>query len=179
MLNVSNLPESTVRRLIWIASVAIPLVVILLLSLPRIDIGVDTSLIPRLNAIINTSVSVLLLVGYFLIRQKQVSAHRKVMLTAFGLSVLFLVSYVVYHLTHEEVRFGGTGWIRALYLFVLITHVGLSVFVVPLALFTMYPALMGRYREHKRVARWTFPLWLYVSVTGVLVYVFLRPYYPQ
>ncbi|MCS7153122.1 MAG: DUF420 domain-containing protein [Bacteroidia bacterium] len=179
MPNVSNLPESTVRRLIWIASVAIPLVVILLLSLPRIDIGVDTSFIPRLNALINTSVSVLLLVGYFLIRQKQVSAHRKVMLTAFGLSVLFLVSYVVYHLTHEEVRFGGTGWIKVLYLFVLITHVGLSVFVVPLALFTMYPALMGRYGEHKRLARWTFPLWLYVSVTGVLVYVFLHPYYPQ
>jgi putative membrane protein len=100
------------------------------------------------------------------------------MLTAFALSVLFLVSYVVYHLTHEEVRFGGTGWIKAVYLFILITHIGLSVFVVPLALFTLYPALLGRYRQHRRLARWTFPLWLYVSVTGVLVYVFLAPYYP-
>lgn len=178
MQTLLGLPEKSIRRLIWIVSVAIPLVVIVLLSLPRVDIGIDTGFIPRLNALINTSVSVLLLVGYFLIRRRQIAAHRKVMLTAFALSVLFLVSYVIYHLTHEEVRFGGTGWVKGLYLFILITHIGLSVFVVPLALFTIYPALLGRYADHKALARWTFPLWLYVSVTGVLVYVFLSPYYP-
>jgi putative membrane protein len=165
------------RPVIWTVSVAIPLVVIVLLSMPRVDIGADTSFIPRFNALLNTAVSVLLVVGYVLIRQGRRDLHQKVMLTAFGLSVLFLVSYVVYHLTHEEVRYGGTGLWRVVYLFVLITHVGLSVFIVPLALFTLRPALLGKYGDHRRLARWTFPLWLYVSVTGVLVYVFLAPYY--
>jgi putative membrane protein len=165
------------RPVIWTVSVAIPLVVIVLLSLPRVDIGADTSFIPRFNALLNTAVSVLLVVGYVLIRQGRRDLHQKVMLTAFGLSVLFLVSYVVYHLTHEEVRYGGTGLWRVVYLFVLITHVGLSVFIVPLALITLRPALLGKYGDHRRLSRWTFPLWLYVSVTGVLVYVFLAPYY--
>lgn len=173
-----SLSEGNLRVLIWGVSIAIPLVVIVLLQLPRIDIGIDTSFIPRLNALINSAVTVLLTVGYFLIRKGRREEHRKVMLTAFALSVLFLVSYVVYHLTHEEVRFGGTGWIKAVYLFILITHIGLSVFVVPLALFTLYPALLGRYGQHRRLARWTLPVWLYVSVSGVLVYVFLAPYYP-
>lgn len=179
MPSLIGLSDKAMYRLIWAVSVAIPLIVIILLSLPRIDIGIDTTFIPRLNALINTSVSILLTVGYFLIRRRRIESHRKVMLTAFALSVLFLVSYVVYHLTHEEVRFGGTGWLKVLYLFILITHIGLSVFVVPLALFTIYPALLGRYANHKKLARWTFPIWLYVSVTGVLVYVFLSPYYPH
>jgi putative membrane protein len=165
------------QGLIWGVSIAIPLAVIVLLSLPRVEIGLDTSFIPRLNALINTSVSILLLIGYVLIRRRQRELHRKVMVSAFGLSVLFLVLYVLYHLTHEEVRYGGTGFMRAVYLFILITHIGLSLFIVPLALFTLRPALLGRYGNHRRLARWTFPLWLYVSVTGVLVYVFLAPYY--
>ncbi|MCX7606887.1 MAG: DUF420 domain-containing protein [Bacteroidia bacterium] len=173
-----GLSEKGIRRLIWGVSIGIPVVVVILLSLPRIDIGVDTRFIPKLNALINTSVTILLGVGYFLIRRGQREAHKKVMLVAFALSVLFLVSYVVYHLTHEEVRFGGAGWIKGVYLFVLITHIGLSVFVVPLALFTLYPALSRRFSHHRRIARWTFPIWLYVSVTGVLVYLFLSPYYP-
>ncbi|GIV24633.1 MAG: putative membrane protein YozB [Bacteroidia bacterium] len=176
--SVLGLSETAFRKAIWVVSFAIPLVVVVLLQLPRVDIGVDTTFIPRFNALLNTSVTVLLTVGYFLIRRGQREAHRKVMLSAFVLSVLFLVSYVVYHLTHEEVRFGGTGWVKALYLFILITHIGLSVFIVPLALFTLYPALLGRYANHRRLARWTLPLWLYVSVTGVLVYLFLSPYYP-
>ncbi|MCX8112573.1 MAG: DUF420 domain-containing protein [Bacteroidia bacterium] len=178
MSSIGGLSESSIRRIIWIVSIAIPLVVGVLLSLPRLDVGVDTSFIPRLNALINTAVSVLLITGYWLIQRKLIHLHRKVMLIALGLSVLFLVLYVLYHLTHEEVRYGGTGWMRGLYLFILITHIGLSVFVVPMALFTVYPALLGRYSNHKKLARWTFPLWLYVSVTGVLVYVFLSPYYP-
>lgn len=176
---LSALSEGALRRLIWGVSIAIPLVVVVLLSLPRVDIGIDTSFIPKFNALLNTTVTILLTVGYFLIRWGQREAHRKVMLTAFALSVVFLVSYVLYHLTHEEVRFGGSGWIRVVYLFILITHIGLSVFVVPLALFTLYPALMGKYSAHRRLARWTFPVWLYVSVTGVLVYVLLAPYYPS
>ncbi|MCS7162677.1 MAG: DUF420 domain-containing protein [Bacteroidia bacterium] len=172
------LKEATLRRWIWIISIAIPFTVVLLLRLPRIDLGIDTRFIPRINALINSSVSVLLAVGYFLARRRQIALHRKVMLTAFGLSTLFLVLYVLYHLTQEEVRFGGTGWLRAVYLFILFSHIGLSVFIVPLALFAIYPALLGRYAQHRRVARWALPLWLYVAVTGVLVYVFLAPYYP-
>ena len=178
MSGLEKVSPRVLRGWIWGISLVIPLVVVVLLQMPRVDIGVDTSFIPRLNALINASVTVLLGVGYFLIRWGQREAHRKVMLTAFGLSVLFLVSYVVYHLTHEEVRFGGQGFLKAVYLFILITHITLSVFVVPLALFTLYPALLGRYGDHRKLARWTLPLWLYVSVTGVLVYVFLAPYYP-
>ncbi|MCS7297420.1 MAG: DUF420 domain-containing protein [Bacteroidia bacterium] len=177
MLKALSLPEKVVRRLIWGVSLAIPLIVLLLLSLPRVDIGIDTSVIPRINAFINSTVSLLLIAGYILIRYRQVSLHRSVMLLAFALSVAFLILYVIYHLTHEEVRFGGTGWIKGVYLFILLTHIGLSAFVVPLALFTIYPALMQRYGSHKKIARWALPLWLYVSVTGVLVYVFLSPYY--
>jgi len=103
--------------------------------------------------------------------------HRNVMMSAFLLSVVFLVSYVISKISHEPVPFGGEGFMRPLYFSILISHIVLSGIIVPLVLFTMYRALTGQYEKHKKIAKWTFPIWLYVSITGVLVYVFMYPYY--
>ncbi|HET8839413.1 MAG TPA: DUF420 domain-containing protein [Flavobacteriaceae bacterium] len=103
--------------------------------------------------------------------------HRNVMITAFCLSTIFLVSYVISKMSHDPVHFEGTGIIKYLYYFILISHILLSAIIVPLVLFTMYRGLTGEYVKHKKVARWTFPIWLYVAITGVLVYVFMIPYY--
>ncbi|MGQ9863654.1 MAG: DUF420 domain-containing protein [Bacteroidia bacterium] len=161
-------------KAIWFLAISIPIVVALLLQLPRVDLGINTGWIPHANATINTTVSLLLVGAYLAIRKKNRELHKKLMLSAFGLSVLFLVLYVLYHLTMEEMRYTGTGWLRALYLFILITHIGLSGVIIPLALLTLRWAWEGSYAVHKRWARWTFPLWLYVAVTGVLVYLFLH-----
>jgi putative membrane protein len=100
-------------------------------------------------------------------------------MTAFGLSALFLVSYVLARLSNPYVPFGGEGWIRPVYFFILITHIALSVPVLPLAMLSIYRALTHQVQAHKRLVKWTFPIWMYVAVTGVLVYLFMAPYYPQ
>jgi putative membrane protein len=99
------------------------------------------------------------------------------MITAFGLSALFLVSYVISKISNEPVPYGGEGALRYIYFFILITHIALSAIIIPLVLFTMYRGLTGEYTKHKKIARWTFPIWLYVAITGVLVYLFMLPYY--
>jgi uncharacterized membrane protein YozB (DUF420 family) len=113
---------------------------------------------------------VLLLLGYFLIRRRRIEAHRRAMLSAFTCSALFLVSYLVYHFQVGSVRFQGTGGVRTLYLTILLTHTVLAAAVPVLAPITLFRALAGRYDRHRRIARWTLPIWLYVSVTGVVVY---------
>jgi len=99
------------------------------------------------------------------------------MITAFGLSALFLVSYVISKISNDPVPFGGEGFLKYLYFFILITHIALSGIIIPLVLFTMYRGLTGEYDKHKKIARWTFPIWMYVAITGVLVYLFMLPYY--
>jgi putative membrane protein len=144
----------------------------------RINIlGLDVGTYPFFHAIINGLTAVLLLVGYTLIQNKKMILHRNVMMSAFLLSVVFLVSYVISKISHEPVPFGGEGFMRPLYFSILISHIVLSGIIVPLVLFTMYRALTGQYEKHKKIAKWTFPIWLYVSITGVLVYVFMYPYY--
>jgi uncharacterized membrane protein YozB (DUF420 family) len=129
--------------------------------------------LPAVNAALNALSGILLLVGYFLIRARRIEQHRKVMLTAFGTSALFLVCYVVYHAQVGSVRFTRSGFVRPLYFTILVTHVTLAAAVVPLALITLSRGLKARYARHRAIARWTFPIWMYVSVTGVLVYVLL------
>jgi uncharacterized membrane protein YozB (DUF420 family) len=129
--------------------------------------------LPTLNAALNGVAAVLLLFGYRFIRAQRVAAHRACMIGAFTTSALFLVSYVVYHANVGSRPFTGQGPIRAVYFTVLITHVVLAGLIVPLALVTLSRALRGRFDRHRRIARWTLPLWLYVSVTGVIVYVML------
>jgi uncharacterized membrane protein YozB (DUF420 family) len=129
--------------------------------------------LPALNAALNATSSVLLVIGYVLVRRRRLRAHRAVMLSAFGASVLFLVSYLVYHANAGSRPFPGHGPFRAVYFFVLITHVVLAALIVPMALVTLSRALRERFDRHVAIARWTLPIWLYVSVTGVIVYVML------
>ena len=129
--------------------------------------------LPTLNAVLNSAAAVLLVWGYVLIRRGRKVAHRKVMLTAFTVSCLFLISYLVYHYQVGSVRFQKTGAIRTLYLSILATHTVLAAAVPPLAIVTLNRGLSGRYDRHRRIARWTLPIWLYVSVTGVVVYLML------
>ena len=126
--------------------------------------------LPTLNAKLNGTSTVLLLLGYYCIRQKRISAHKACMLLALTSSTLFLVSYLIYHWQVGTVRFRGTGDIRMVYFSILFTHTPLAAVIIPLALTTLYKALKGRFEGHKRIAHWTLPIWLYVSVTGVMIY---------
>lgn len=172
-------PSRFTVNLIITLSVAVPLIVVLLMNLEtRTNIlGLDVGTYPFFHAIINGLTAVLLLVGYSLIKNNKMNLHRNVMMSAFVLSVVFLVSYVISKISHEPVPFGGEGLMRYIYFFILISHIVLSGIIVPLVLFTMYRALTGQYEKHKKIAKWTFPIWLYVSITGVLVYIFMYPYY--
>jgi uncharacterized membrane protein YozB (DUF420 family) len=133
--------------------------------------------LPTLNAAFNATSALLLVFGYRFIRRRAISAHRACMLAAFTVSVIFLVSYVVYHAQVGSVHFPGTGWVRGVYFGILITHTILAALVPPLAIVTLYRALSGSFERHRRLARWTFPIWLYVSVTGVVVYLMLYQVY--
>jgi uncharacterized membrane protein YozB (DUF420 family) len=131
------------------------------------------SFLPALNAVLNTTAAALLAWGWTLIRRGHREKHRRVMLAAFATSVLFLTSYLVYHAQAGSVRFQKTGPIRTVYLTILLTHTVLAAAVAPLALVTLTRALKGRFESHRAIARWTLPIWLYVSVTGVVVYLML------
>ena len=135
--------------------------------------------LPALNATLNAVAAALLLTGFVLIRRGKVSHHRACMIAALFVSTAFLASYVVYHLQAGSVRFTTGGWPRGLYFAILTTHVPLAALVVPLALITLTRALRARFDRHRRIARWTLPIWLYVSVTGVLVYLMLYHWFPS
>lgn len=137
----------------------------------------NDSLLPHLNAALNATSGALLLAGFYFIRRRNVPAHRACMVAALLVSGLFLVSYVVYHYNYGSVRFTGQGAIRTLYFAVLVTHVILAAAIVPLVVLTVRRALRGDFARHRKIARWTYPLWLYVSVTGVVVYLMLYQLY--
>src|SRR5690606_21941212 len=161
-------------------SIIVPLAVAALILFPdvlSIDMGIERSTLPAFHAILNGSTAFLLILGLWFIRQKNIGAHRAAMLTAFGFSAIFLVSYVISKLNADPIPYGGEGFLKGLYFFVLITHIILSVPVLPLAMFAIYRGLTNEYAKHRKIVRWTFPIWLYVAITGVLVYLFMAPYY--
>ena len=129
--------------------------------------------LPAVNATLNAISGVLLIIAYALIRSRRIEPHRRVMIAAFATSSLFLICYLAYHAQVGSVRFTRQGFVRPLYFTILVTHVTLAAAVLPLAIITLSRGLKARYAQHRRIARWTFPIWLYVSVTGVLVYVLL------
>jgi len=135
--------------------------------------------LPHLNATLNATSALLLLTGFYFIKQKKVTAHKTCMLLALLTSTLFLAGYLTYHYYHGTTPFPGEGAIRTFYFSLLISHTFLAIVIVPMIGVTLYFALREKFQKHKRLARWTFPLWLYVSVTGVLVYFFLYHWYPQ
>lgn len=137
------------------------------------------SFLPHLNAVLNATSALLLLLGFTLIRLGRVRAHRNCQVTAVLTSTLFLISYLTYHYHHGSTRFAGQGIVRPLYFTILLTHTILAVVIVPLIIVTLYRAARGDFIRHRHIARWTLPLWLYVSVTGVIVYLMLYQIYPS
>jgi putative membrane protein len=136
----------------------------------RSELIIDASILPSVNATLNATAACLLTAGFWCIRHRHVRAHRFFMVAAFVVSSLFLASYLYYHYQVGSVAFTGQGWVRGVYFVILITHIVLAAVILPLALTTLYRALRGRWELHKRIARITLPVWLYVSVTGVVIY---------
>lgn len=170
-----SLPNTPAGWAISAVSLLILVIVAALLLAPRqVTSGqLDVSALPRLNAGLNGGSGILLAIGFLFIRRRQVKYHRFCMLAAFALSTLFLVSYVIYHAFAGSTPFSGQGWIRLVYFTILISHIILAALVLPLALTTLYRAWRGVFAQHRRIARWTLPIWLYVSISGVAVYVML------
>lgn len=171
--------EQLIAKLIVIISVAVPVLVALLFKMPQLKIQLpfDVYLLPKFHAFLNASVTVLLLSSLYFIKHKNIAAHRFCNLTALILSATFLVSYVTYHALTESTKYGGEGVMRYVYYFILLTHIVLAALILPLILFTFFRAFTGQFARHKQLARWTMPLWLYVSITGVIVYFMISPYY--
>lgn len=144
---------------------------------PAYPFSFDVHRFALANAIINSGVTLLLIAGFWLVKKKRYIAHKYIMLSAIALSVLFLISYVLHHLFAGDTQFGGEGAIRYFYYFILITHIILAAVILPFILFTAYRSLSGDYEKHKKIARITWPLWMYISVTGVLIYILISPYY--
>ena len=134
------------------------------------------TVLPAVNASFNALSTVLLIVGYIAIRRRRVGTHIRLMLSALGSSAMFFAGYVVYHSFHGDTKFAGVGTVRPVYFLILISHIVLSAIVVPMILTSLYLSLSGRLATHRRVSRWTLPIWLYVSVTGVVIFVMLKVY---
>jgi putative membrane protein len=134
--------------------------------------------LPALNAVLNATSAILLSAGYRFIRRRQITAHKRCMLTACATSALFLMSYLTYHYYVGSMPFHGQGWVRPLYFTILISHTTLAATIVPLAIMTLFRAWKADFRKHARLARWTWPIWMYVSVTGVIIYVMLYQLFP-
>jgi putative membrane protein len=170
--------EKRANLLVNVLSIAIPLVVALLLGLPtKLDLGVWTKSLPHVIGAINTMTSLFLVSGLIAQKMGKISIHRFSMSSAFALGAVFLVCYVTYHLSNPSTRFGGEGAIRYVYYSVLLSHILLSLIVLPLVLRAFMFALTNQIARHRKIARFAFPIWLYVSITGVIAYLMISPYY--
>lgn len=175
-----NAVELKYRKWIIILSVTIPLVVALLFGVKLKDFGYNVeplSFLPPIYATINGITAVLLISAVWAIKNGKRQLHENLMKIAIGCSVAFLGMYVAYHMTADSTKFGGEGIVKYLYYFILLTHIILSVIIIPFVLITYVRALAERFDKHRKLARITYPLWLYVAVTGVIVYIMISPYY--
>ncbi len=168
--------EKRLNLLAYIVSAAVLFLVVLMRRV-KLDVGVDFSFLPPFHATLNAVTALILMVAFWFIKQKNVQAHRRAIYAAMVCSALFLLSYVLYHFTTPETRYGGEGVLRYIYFFFLITHVVLAAAILPFILLTFNRAYTGQFERHKKMARWVFPLWLYVAITGPICYLMLRPYY--
>ena len=164
-------------NLIIVISILIPVVVAALMLMPKGSSASDYSYLPLFHSVLNGMTAIALILGYYFIKQKEIDLHKFSMLAAFLLSSTFLVSYVFYHFNTGHVVYGGEGIIRYAYFFILITHILLAIAIVPLALLSIYRGLSKQIVEHRKIGKWTLPIWIYVAITGVLVYLFMRSYY--
>lgn len=164
------------KTLIIAVSVIVPLLVALLFGI-RVPNVAPLTILPPIYATINGITAVLLLFAYWAIRNKKRALHETLMKTSIILSLLFLAMYVAYHMTSDSTPYGGEGFIRYVYFFILITHISLSIGIIPMVLVTYVRAISKHFGAHKKIARITFPIWLYIAVTGVVVYLMIAPYY--
>ena len=165
-------------KVINILSYAIPIVVAILLGIrQKADLGNWTHILPHVNAVINFLTALMLLIGVWAVKNKKIEFHKKCMLTAFVLGSCFLVFYIIYHLSNASTSFGGVGFISFVYYFLLISHIILAAVVVKFVLMAVYYGLQNNIEAHKKTVRYAFPIWLYVSITGVIVYLMISPYY--
>lgn len=172
--------EKNYNKLIWIISVIIPVAVAALFSIKLKDFGINVeplTFLPPIYATINGITALLLVVAVMAIKKGNRVLHERLMKLAILCSLVFLLMYIAYHITSDSTPYGGTGTIRYVYFFILISHILLSIAVIPLVLFSYVKAISTRFDEHKKIAKITFPIWLYVAVTGVIVYVMIAPYY--
>lgn len=185
--------EKNLTTPIIIVSIAIPIAVAVLILVPqvKIDFGFNTRSLPFFHAILNSSTAILLIASLYFIKNGQVRAHKTANLIAVALSSIFLVSYVIYHASNPSTRFGDlnhdgilsdaervqAGGLRYVYYFILTTHILLSGIIIPFVLFTLQRAFQEKFDKHRKLARITWPMWLYVAVTGVVVYLMISPYY--
>jgi putative membrane protein len=176
MINAQTAERANDKSIFWInlLSVVVPVIVAVLLGLPaKLDLGAWTKSLSHVIGAINSLTTVLLVAGLVFIRQNKINLHRASMTGAFSLGALFLICYVTYHLTNPANRYNGEGFSRYVYFFFLITHVLLSLIVLPLVLRAMFFAVTNRFDRHKRIVRYAYPIWLYVSASGVIVYLML------
>lgn len=178
-MNPIILEKSTKNEnLVRILSIVIPVAVALLIGIrTKIDLGTWTKSLPHVIGLLNTTTSITLILGLVAIKNKNIARHRQMMGLSFLQGALFLVLYILYHISNQSTPFGGEGILRPIYYFLLVSHIVLSIGVVWFVLRAVYFALSGQIAEHKRIVKWTFPLWLYVSITGVIVYLMISPYY--
>lgn len=177
---VDNSLEKKYNKLIIAVSIVVPLVVAILFGVKLKDFGFDVeplSFLPPIYATTNGFTAVLLVAAVIAIKNGKRKLHERLMTTAIALSVAFLVMYVAYHMTADSTKFGGEGTIKYVYFFILFTHIVLSIAIIPMVLITYVRALAKNFDKHKKIARITFPIWLYVAVTGVVVYLMISPYY--
>ena len=161
---------------VWTLSIAIPVVVaiLFLIKIPNVE---PLTFLPPVYAFINAITAVFLTIAYIAIKRKKIILHERLMKISIGLSVIFLVMYVAYHMTSDPTPYGGEGIVRSVYYFILISHVLLSIGIIPLVLVTYVRAISKLFADHKKIARYTFPIWMYIAVTGVIVYLMISPYY--
>lgn len=176
MLTITKSPKNNL--IINVISIAIPLAVAGLLSLPtKLPLGDWTKILPHFIGVINSTTTISLIIALIAIKSKNIKGHRKAMGAAILQGAIFLVLYILYHVANESTKFGGEGLIKVIYLFLLSSHIILSIGVVRLVLMSLYHALSGDIVSHKKTVKWAYPIWLYVSVTGVIVYLMISPYY--
>ena len=170
--------DKLASRIIYTISIVVFVAVVVL---NRVKLNLDLPFSPHVfalaSAVINSMVAILLIAGLITAKQKNYIVHKKIMMTAIVLSVLFLLSYIAHHLLASETKFGGEGTIKTIYYIILFTHIPLAGIILPFILFTAYRALIGEYGQHKKLTRITWPVWLYVAITGVIVYMMISPYY--
>ena len=179
MLPASIQKNDKLANVLIIVFSIVVFVAVVFLSRIKVDLDLpfDVHIFAKVNAIINSAVSFLLLVGLLAVKRSRYALHKKVMMTAMVLSFLFLVSYICHHLLSDSTSYGGEGAIKIVYYIILISHILLAAIILPFILFTSYRALVAEWPGHKKLARITWPIWFYVSVTGVIVYLMISPYY--